>query len=177
MTDPRFPAVWDANYARIDAPASDLRLGDVATALVPALGRSGAAVFHTVVFHPEETTDLLAELSTLGHELSRDLIMQIAESPPIAVTSAIVQELEPGAELWDRVEASMELFGNEPDVALQLRSIEELLPAACGKRWFGIRDPDDVLTSLAALAVLEHVGYVDNVATFPDGAARGTHRR
>lgn len=173
VTDGRSPAVWDANYARIDEPASDVSLDDVAAALVPALGRSGTEVFHTVMFHPEETTGLLTELSTLGHTLSWDMIMEKTGNPSIAVNGAIVEELETGTELWDRVGASMELFGIEPDVMLQLRSIEEILPSVGGKRWFGIRDAEDVVISLAALVVLEDVGYVDNVATFPRGRGKG----
>lgn len=173
VTDGRFPAVWDANYARIDEPASDVSLDDVAAALVPVLDRSGTEVFHTVMFHPEETTGLLTELSTMGHTLSWDLIMEKTGSPSIAVDDAIVEELETGTELWDRVGASMQLFGIEPDVALQLRSIEEVLPSAGGKRWFGIRDPEGVLTALAALVALEGVGYLDNVASFPQGRGKG----
>jgi len=173
VTDGRFPAVWDANYARIDEPALGVSLDDVAAALVPALDRSGTEVFHTVMFYPEETKGLLTELSTLGHTLSWDLVMERTGSPSIAVDTAIVEELEIGTELWGRVGASMELFGIESDVALQLRSIEEILPSAGGKRWFGIRDLQDVLISLAALVVLEDVGYVDNVATFPLGRGKG----
>lgn len=173
VTDGRFPAVWDANYARIDEPASDVSLDDVAAALVPVLDRSGTEVFHTVMFHPEETTGLLTELSTMGHTLSWDLIMEKTGSPSIAVDDAIVEELETGTELWDRVGASMQLFGIEPDVALQLRSIEEVLPSAGGKRWFGIRDPEGVLTALTALVALEGVGYLDNVASFPQDRGKG----
>jgi ribosomal protein S18 acetylase RimI-like enzyme len=173
VTDGRFPAIWDANYARIDEPAPDVSLDDVAAALVPALDRSGTDVFHTVMFHPEETTGLLTELSTVGHTLSWDMIMERIGSPSITVDNAIVEELEPGAELWDRVGASMELFGIEPDVALQLRSVEEVLPSAGGKRWFGIRDAEDVLISLAALITLDGVGYVDDVATSPQGRGKG----
>ena len=173
VTDGRFPAVWDANYARIDEPAPDVCLEDVAAALVPALGRSGTEVFHTVMFHAEQTTGLLTELSTVGHTLSWDLIMENTETPSVDRSGAIVEELDTGTELWDRVAASMELFGIERDVALQLRSVEEALRLAGGKRWFGIRDPGGVLVALAALVVLDGVGYVDNVATFPRERGKG----
>src|SRR5881397_1055045 len=69
VTDERFAEVWDTNYARIDAAAPDLRLAEIARGLLPALERVGTQTFHVVSFHPEETTDLLAELSTIGHTL------------------------------------------------------------------------------------------------------------
>jgi ribosomal protein S18 acetylase RimI-like enzyme len=37
----------------------------------------------------------------------------------------------------------------------------------------GVRDSDGVVVSLAALLVLDGVGYVDNVATFPEARRRG----
>ena len=45
VTDARFAEVWDANYARIDEAASDLRLAEVADALLPALERVGSSTF------------------------------------------------------------------------------------------------------------------------------------
>ena len=51
VTDGRFPRVWDANYARVDA--AGVRLDDVAEALLPALRASGADMFHVVAFDPE----------------------------------------------------------------------------------------------------------------------------
>ena len=42
-----------------------------------------------------------------------------------------------------------------------------------GKRWFGVRDDRGTIVSVAALVLLEEVGYVDNVATFPQARGRG----
>ena len=67
VTDPRFPAIWDANYARIDRPVEHLDLREVRDLLVPALQRAGAETFHVVSFFAEESRGILTELSSLGH--------------------------------------------------------------------------------------------------------------
>ena len=173
VTDDRFPAVWDINYARIDVAAPDLTLREVADALLPALSAAGTDVFHVVSFHPEETTGLLVELSTLGHALTWDAVMDLVDEPSIAVADAAVEELDGGAELWSRVEASLALFEVRPDLSGQLRALEEVSFADAGKRWFGVRDDDGLLVSLAAMLTLDGVGYLDNVATFPQARGRG----
>src|SRR5438445_5568686 len=81
VTDPRFPRVWDANYARIDVAAAGLRADDIEIELVPALAEAGAAVMHVVSFHPEENAGLLAELSARGHRLGWDLLMDLDGTP------------------------------------------------------------------------------------------------
>ena len=173
VTDERFPAVWDINYARIDVPAADLTLREIADELLPALSHVGTDVFHVVSFHPEETTGLLIELSTLGHLLTWDTVMELVDEPSISVSDAAIEELQGGPELWSRVESSLELFEVQPDVSGQLRALEEASFAVGGKRWFGVRDHDGLLVSLAALITLEDVGYLDNVATFPQARGRG----
>ena len=173
VTEPRYPAIWDFNYARIDVPAPDLTLAEVADALLPALTEVGTDMFHVVVFFPEDTTDLLVELSTLGHTLSWDLVMDLTEDPSVHPADVRVEPLEPGDELWSRVEGSLGLFGNDPTVSEQLRSIEQETFSGGHKRWLGVRDDDGVIASLAALVQLEGVGYLDNVATFPDARGRG----
>ena len=172
VTDARFAEVWDANYARIDEAASDLRLAEVADALLPALERVGSSTFHVVSFHPEATTGLLTELSTLGHTLSWDVVMDLAGVAG-EVADATVEALAPGRELWDRVRASLDLFGVDANVAPQLVELDRALTVEGVKRWFGVRDRDGVLVSLAALVELEGVGYLDNVVTFPGARGRG----
>ena len=172
VTEDRFPRVWDTNYARVDAAAADLRLAEIAPALLPALARVGTETFHVVTFHPEETTALLTELSTLGHAISWDVVMELTD-PSGDVAPVPIQELTPGPELWDRVRASLELFGVDPDVAPELVELDRALTVAGVKRWFGIRDGSGSLVSLAALVELEGVGYLDNVVTFPGARGRG----
>jgi ribosomal protein S18 acetylase RimI-like enzyme len=171
VTDARFPAIWDINYARVDAAAVDLTLREVADALLPAL--VGTDTFHVVSFHPEATTSLLAEISTLGHTVSWDLVMDLVAEPEVAPTGVDVEPLDPGHELWSRVGPSLALFGNDPIVAEQLLAIEAAITDPGLKRWLGVRDGDGVVVALAAVVVLEGVGYLDNVATFPEARGRG----
>jgi len=173
VTEARFPAIWDFNYARVDEPASELTLQEVADALLPALAEVGTDTFHVLFFHPEETTDLMVELSTLGHTLSWDLVMDLTAAPTIAPQDVRVEPLEAGDELWARVEDSLALFGNDATVSEQLRRIEEETFSTEHKRWLGVRDDDGTIVALAALVQLEGVGYLDNVATFPQARGRG----
>jgi len=173
VTEARFPAIWDFNYARVDEPASELTLQEVADALLPALAEVGTDTFHVLFFHPEETTDLMVELSTLGHTLSWDLVMDLTAAPTIAPQDVRVEPLEAGDELWARVEDSLALFGNDATVSEQLRRIEEETFSTEHKRWLGVRDHDGTIVALAALVQLEGVGYLDNVATFPQARGRG----
>jgi ribosomal protein S18 acetylase RimI-like enzyme len=173
VTDERFPLVWDLNYARVDAAAPDLTLREVADAMVPALAEVGTDTFHVVSFQPEETTGLLVELSTLGHALSWDLVMDLLDEPTVRPSVVRVEELGAGDELWSRVEASLALFGNEPAEARQLCALEEAVFAGGFKQWLGVRDDGGEIVALAALVLLEGVAYLDNVATFPDARGRG----
>jgi ribosomal protein S18 acetylase RimI-like enzyme len=177
VTDGRFPRIWDANYARVDAAAPGLTAADIEQELLPALRAAGSSTEHVVTFRPESSTRLLTELSARGHRIVWDLVMTLTDRVARAVGSARaidVEELEANDELWGRVAASFELFGVDPDESVdQLRAIETdvLLPG--GKRWFGVRDEAGAVVSLAALVLLEDVGYVDNVATFPEARGRG----
>ncbi|MGZ5296893.1 MAG: GNAT family N-acetyltransferase [Actinomycetota bacterium] len=173
VTDARSPAIWDINYARVDEAAPDLTLREVANVLLPALAEVGTDTFHVVCFHPEETTDLLVELSALGHALSWDMVMDLVGEPTVGPTDVRVEPLDAGGELWSRVEESLALFGNDPTVAEQLRAIEETAFATGHKRWLGVRDDEGAIVALAALVLLEGVGYLDNVATFPQARGRG----
>jgi ribosomal protein S18 acetylase RimI-like enzyme len=173
VTDQRFPAIWDINYARVDTATPDLALPDVADTLLPALAEIGLDIFHVVCFHPEETTGLLVELSMLGHSLSWDVVMDLTSEPTVRPADVRVESLAPGGELWSRVGDSLALFGNDPTVSEQLRALEEATFALDHKRWLGVRDDEGAIVALAALVLLEDVGYLDNVATFPQARERG----
>ena len=173
VTDARFPMIWDANYARVDVAAPDLRLAEIEDHLLPALRDAGAPVMHVVMFHPEEATSLLSELSSRGDRLGWDLVMDLAGEPP-PPTDVAVTPLEGRDDLWDTVADSLVLFGAEPGEALeQFRTLERDVLAPAGKRWFGVVDQDGTVQSLGALVVLGDVGYVDNIATFPPFRGRG----
>ncbi len=173
VTAPSFPNVWDANYARVDMGGPDLRLVDVADALLPALKAVGTDVAHVVAFDAETTTVFLTELSTLGHVLVWDLVMELVAPPALQPRTVRVDELEPGDALWGRVQSSLRLFGAGSEADLELRRLEEAASSAIGKRFFGVRDPDGSVVALSALVVLEGVGYLDNVVTFPHARGRG----
>ncbi|MGZ8570923.1 MAG: GNAT family N-acetyltransferase [Actinomycetota bacterium] len=176
ITDGRYPRIWDTNYARIDVADDSLRSADIEAELLPALHDAGASTFHVVSFHPDHTAALLAELSSRGHRLSWDLVMNAGRSRTIGPTapSVEIEELPPDDELWTSVAASFALFGVDPGEAVeQLRGIERDVLAPGGKRWFVIRDETGAIASLAALLTLEAVGYIDNVATFPHARRRG----
>lgn len=169
VTDARYPRIWDANYARVERPAS---LADVASALEPALRAAGAEVFHVVVFDPVGSTSLLTELSSRGHRLGWDMVLQ-ARSGSADAPRHEVEILPDGPELWDAVTTSLDVFGIEPDEAVaQLRAIETDVMLPGGKRWYAIRDAGRVV-SIAALLTIDGVGYIDNVATVPQARGRG----
>jgi ribosomal protein S18 acetylase RimI-like enzyme len=174
ITDGRFPRVWDANYARLDRP-EPVSVAEVEADLLPRLAASGAETMHVVTFHHEAHVRLLAELSTRGHRLVWDLVLvRGAEPEPNDREPPPVEEVPAGPELWTAVEGTLSLFGADPDEAIdQLRRIETDVMDPGGKRWFGVRDEDGVLAALAAVLVLDDVGYVDNVATLPHARRRG----
>jgi ribosomal protein S18 acetylase RimI-like enzyme len=173
VTDDRYPTIWDANYARIDVAAEGLRASDIEGDLLPALANVGTDVMHVVTFDPEGTAPLLAELSTRGHRLTFDLVMDLRDPAPDR-SNVAVEELTLGDSLWRHVATSMTLFGIEDRAAVeQLRDIERDVMAPAGKRWFGARDGAGALVSLGALLVLDGVGYLDNVATVPVARGRG----
>ena len=173
VTDARFPMIWDANYARVDVAAPDLRVADIEDHLVPALRDANAPVMHVVMFHPDEATSLLSELSSRGDRLGWDLVMDLDGEPPPPTEVAVVP-LEGRDDLWDTVADSLVLFGAEPGEALeQFRALEREVLAPAGKRWFGVVDQNGTVQSLGALVMLGDVGYVDNIATFPSFRGRG----
>ena len=176
VTDGRYPAVWDANYARVDDGCGTLTIDEVERSLLPALRDAGVTTEHLVSFRPERCAGLLGDLRDRGHSLTWDLVMDLEGSRAVSgpADDRDVEELGGGAELWDRVLDSLALFETGADETIaQLRAIEREVLSTGGKRWFGIRDGRGVLVSLGAVLVLEGVGYLDNVATFPEARGRG----
>lgn len=175
VTDGRFPSVWDANYARVEAASPGPVAAEVERALVPELRRVGSSTVHVVSLDPASTTRLLSELSTRGHRLEWEVVMETGSSTA-GDSRVAVEEVPPGPELWDAVRETLGLFGTSraaPDVVDQLQRIERDVLAPGGKRWFGARGEDGRLASIAALMVLDGVAYVDNVATLPHARGRG----
>jgi ribosomal protein S18 acetylase RimI-like enzyme len=173
VTDDRFPRVWDVNYARVSHATADLTMDEVSEALTPALRTAGAETFHVVSFVSDAAQALMDELMTAGHLLTTDLVMTLdATRLPNPDHSINVETLSPGEELWSHVRATFPLFGEDSaEAAEELLLLESGVMTPAGKRWLGIRDEAGSIVSVAAVGILDGVGYVDNVSTFP--AARG----
>jgi ribosomal protein S18 acetylase RimI-like enzyme len=60
----------------------------------------------------------------------------------------------------------------EREVLDQLQAMEREVLVPAGRRWF-VGSKADGIDSLAALLVLEDVGYLDHVVTFPESRRRG----
>jgi ribosomal protein S18 acetylase RimI-like enzyme len=178
VTDPRFPDVWDTNYARVETADPQLSLADVAADLEPALEAAGAAASHVVLFRPQVTSTLLAELTARGDRPSWDLVMTLEADPPAVEGGAAVEELRMTEPEWERVGASLRWFGvTEPGTVSQLLRLErEALDPGGTKRWFGVRSPAGEIVALGALVLLAGLGYVDHIVTFPEARGRGYAR-
>ena len=172
VSDARYPAIQEPNYARVES-RSAVALADVESVLLPAMARSGSARSHVVIFHPEEQTDLVAEASTRGERIAWDLVM-VREVGPVEDEDGLVEEIQDHDEaFWRAYAASLPLFDVRERSAIdQLQALERdaLIPA--GRRWLAIRERGDPV-ALAALLVLEGVGFLDHVVTFPDARRRG----
>src|SRR6266446_2525490 len=73
ITDHRFPKVHDANYARVDH--GDTSVTELMKALLPAIEQVGAEEIHIVMTDPDDSSDLIASLSSAGHRLGWDEVM------------------------------------------------------------------------------------------------------
>lgn len=174
VTDRRFPAIWDVNYARVESTDPSLRIAQVEGALRPALAKSRAAHAHLVIFHPEELTGLLSELGTRGDRISWEIVMEQVEAPPDDPGGVAVGEVSRfDGEHWRRYRDSIREFDVTDERTLDdLVRLERDVVNALGKRWFVVLDGARTM-ALGSLLVLERVGYVDNVVTFPEARGRG----
>ena len=139
VTDPRFPAVWDVNYARVDVAADDLSLEEIETALAARAPRRRGHVEHVVSFHPEATAGLLDQLEARGHRLTRDLVMEVDGDPPDDGLRR-VERSRATPSLWRSVEGRSACSASTSTIVAQLAAIERDVLAPSGKRWFGVRD-------------------------------------
>lgn len=181
ISDPRYPAVQEANYARVEG-AQAVDLAEIESELLPALARAGCARAHAVVFDPEEQTALIAEASTRGERIVWDLVMEREgppepppEPPPGWPPAGEVQEvIDFDDGFWSAHRGSARLFGVSDEVMLdQLSAMEREVLVPAGRRWFVIRDEAGEPLAFTALMTLEGVGFIDHVLTLPDARRRG----
>jgi ribosomal protein S18 acetylase RimI-like enzyme len=186
VSDPRFPAIQEPNYARVET-RRPVRLREVERDLLPAMRRSGSRRSHVVIFHPQDQTDLVVEASTRGERITWDLVMEhpgragAGQGPGAAGANDGAKDREgpavdpaaPGDAFWAAHRASLRWFDIiEPDVIDQLEAMEREVMIPGGRRWFGAPGGEGI-AALAALMVLEGVGFVDHVVTLPPARRRG----
>ncbi len=176
VSDPRFPAVQEANYARVES-ARPVDLDEVEAELFPALAQAGCTRAHGVIFAPEEQTELITQASTRGERVTWDLVMGHAGSDPPhgrAGPDRVEEVLTFDDAFWAAHRASDRLFGATEDELLdQLSEMERRVLVPAGRRWFVVRGVGGTPVAFAALMVLEGVGFVDHVLTLPDERRRG----
>lgn len=177
VTDARCPHVQEANYARVDGVEPD-GLAAIESALVPALERSGAEREHVVVFSPEDRTDLLVEASTRGDTLVWDLVMAHRgglDTTTGPQTGGPVEEiLDADPSFWAAHRVSTRLFDVADETMLdELALIERDVFLPAGRRWFVVPGEDGTPIAFAALHLLEGVGFLDHVVTFPEARRHG----
>lgn len=177
LADARYPAVQEASYARVETQ-SPVTLGEIESVLLPALERSGCRREHVVAFFPEDQTDLLVEASTRGDAIVWDLVMvhvhalDPGSTPEAAGPVEEIVDHDPA--FWAAHRTSTRLFDVADEAMLdQLAAIERDVLVPAGRRWFVVRDPDGAPVAFAALLVLEGIGFLDHVITFPEARRRG----
>lgn len=171
VTDPRFPHIHEANYARVDV-REPVKLAEIEEVLLPAARGAGSPIAHAVVFHPEEQTELLAEAGSRGERLAWDLVMRRrGPSPDVHVSIDPVQMLD--APFWSGFRALQRVFGVEDDdVIEEMVALERLVMVPAGRTWFAAREGRDIV-ALASVLIRAGVAFVDGVATLPRARRRG----
>jgi ribosomal protein S18 acetylase RimI-like enzyme len=128
-----------------------------------------------VIFHPEAQTDLVVEASSRGERITWDLVMEHRGSGPDG-DGRVVEVGDLDEAFWSAHRESLRWFDiTDADVVEQLERMEADVLVPAGRRWFAVPGPDGP-DALAALLVLDRVGYVDHVVTFPRARRRGLAR-
>jgi len=176
VTDPRYPAIHDVNYARVD-DGSGVTLADVEAALVPALHASGASQLHMATFDPVGSRPLLDELEAARARFTYDTAMRFAgpgPEPPGA--GHIVEEIDRIDDaFWAEQRAVLPELDIRGDVLEQYLDWQRDVLVPFGKRGFVVREQGR-LVGTGALVAHDGVAYVDDVVTVPDARRRGVAR-
>jgi GNAT superfamily N-acetyltransferase len=128
-----------------------------------------------VLFFPEELTELVAEAGARGERIAWDLVMEFRG--PAGPDDGRVEEVhEFDDRFWAGHRTSAGHFDiPETDIVSELQAIERDLMLPAGKRWFVVREGGEPV-AFASLLILERVGFVDHVVTFPAARRRGHAR-
>ncbi len=175
-SDSRFPLVWDANYAAVDAAAPDLSLAEVEAVLHPALEAAGATHEHVWVMEPERAGRLVEDLGDGGRALGWDTLMVHRGGTVPEPVHAVREVRKPDEAFWERERLALGAFGITQPWELEqvlARHREVLLPA--GKRWFE-SVVDGVVAGIGSVLVHGDAAYVDDVVTMPAFRRRGVAR-
>ena len=172
VSDPRYPRVQEPNYARVETE-QPVRLDEVEEALLPAMARCGVRRAHVVVFRPEDQTDLLVDASSRGDPILWDVVMEHS-GDTASDREPRIEEIEALDDaFWRAHRESLAWFDvKDAGVVEEIESIERDVLVPAGRRWFTVRQ-DGASVAFAALLVLDGVGYVDHVVTFPRARRRG----
>lgn len=172
VSDPRYPRVQEPNYARVETE-QPVRLAEVEEALLPEMARCGVRRSHVVVFRPQEQTDLVVEASTRGAQLLWDLVMEHSGATGSDHDPRVEEVQVFDGAFWRGHRESLAWFDvTDAGIVEEIAAIERDLLIPAGRRWFTIRQ-DGAFVAFAALLVLEGVGYIDHVVTFPQARRRG----
>lgn len=171
VSDARFPNVHEGNYARVEA-RRQVSLADVESFLLPALERVRCERVHVLLFHPEDTTELLTEASTRGERIAWDLVMcSTGEAVELEGSTEEIRTFDDA--FWRIYDASGALFDVEDQSVLaDYQAIERDVMIPAGRRWFAVLDGGRPV-ALSSVVVLEGIGFVDHVVTFPGARRRG----
>jgi ribosomal protein S18 acetylase RimI-like enzyme len=175
VTDARYPAIHDVNYARVEASQPDLLLAEVREAMLPALREAGATHEHVVLFDPTDMDPFLEDLGAQGDRIGWDTAMEFVGPPPDGVSEANpVEEIHADdPDFWAAQRRAFHEFDVTEGAALdQILGWERDVLVPFGKRWFGVRI-DDAFAGFGALLPHGEAGYVDNVVTLPEARRRG----
>ncbi len=173
VADPRYPAVQETNYARVES-TEPVTLFEIEDPLLPALARSGCRREHVVVFRPESQTGLLAQASMRGDRLTWDLVMVHDEGAPPADVARVVEVRTFDDAFWRAHRDSIRLFDVADEAMLdQLQALERDVLVPAGRRWFVVPGAAGRPEAFSALLVLRGVAFVDHVATLPEVRRRG----
>jgi ribosomal protein S18 acetylase RimI-like enzyme len=182
--DSRFPLLWEANYAAVDAAAPDLTLREVREVLGPLLEESGASHEHIWITQPDRTSRLVDDLAASDWTVGWDNLMglvdlgRLRDAPAPAPEHAVeeVVDLDGRDGFRETERAAMREFGIvEPPIVDQvLRRHREVMEPA-GKRWFVAR-VEGTAAGVGSVLVHGEACYVDDVVTLPAFRRRGVAR-